>query len=300
MNTDMKLKVTEIQRFCMHDGPGIRTTVFLSGCPLRCAWCHNPETQSGRSELLFYAKKCVFCGACESACPVDAHRFEKDVHLIDREKCISCFACTDICPTGAAEKCGKDMSISDILCVIQKDAAFYGEMGGMTLSGGEPLMQGQKTVGLLKKCKSHGFSTAIETCGHAAPEVLSAAAVYTDLFLFDLKDTDAARHKRFTGVSNDLILQNLFLADSLGARILLRCILVNGINTNIEHYRQIAVIAASLSRLEGVEFLPYHAYGGAKSTFLGRQDSGKTEWIPAPEQIQAAKEYMITNGIAVI
>ena len=155
MSTERKLKVTEIQRFCMHDGPGVRTTVFLKGCPLHCAWCHNPETQNFKPELLFYESKCIGCGACANVCQGGAHSV-RDKHLIDRAKCMLCGGCEDACPTGALEICGKDYTVSDILTIVEKDLAFYGKDGGITVSGGEPFSQGTALIDLLKACKKRG------------------------------------------------------------------------------------------------------------------------------------------------
>ena len=296
MNTETKLKVTEIQRFCMHDGPGIRTTVFLKGCPLRCAWCHNPETQKSREELLFYPNKCIGCGACVSSCQQSAHTIEKQ-HLIDRTKCTLCGECVKICPTNSLDICGKEMTIENILTEIEKDRAFYGDLGGVTLSGGEPFIQKENTIALLMACKARGFHTVVETCGYAEPAFIREAVPYIDLFLWDIKDTDDMRHKKFTGVSSKQILDNLTLADALGAKTRLRCILINGINTNEAHYHKISNIASSLSHCEGVEWIPYHAFGGTKATFLGGEDSGRKEWIPTPEQIEKAKESLRSDGV---
>ena len=291
MSTEMKLRVTEIQRFCMHDGPGIRTTVFLKGCPIRCAWCHNPETQKSSAELLFYQNKCIGCGECIISCPQGAHAIEEQ-HVIDREKCILCTECAKGCPTGALEICGNQYTVTEILSVIEKDRAFYGNIGGVTLSGGEPFAQKASTVALLKACREKGFHTAVETCGYADAAVLCAAIPFVDLFLWDIKDSDDERHKKYTGASNQKILDNLLLADAMGANTRLRCILINGINTNEAHYHKIAKIASSLSHCEGVEWIPYHAYGGAKNMFLGGEDSGRKEWIPTPEQMEKAKEIV--------
>ena len=291
MNTEMKLRVTEIQRFCMHDGPGVRTTVFLKGCPLRCAWCHNPETQKSTAELLFYQNKCIGCGECTISCPQGAHVIEKQ-HFIDRAKCILCAECAKGCPTGALEICGNECTVTEILSVIEKDRAFYGNIGGVTLSGGEPFAQKESTVALLKACKEKGVHTVVETCGYADADVLRAAIPFVDLFLWDIKDTDDERHKKYTGASTQKILDNLLLADAMGANTRLRCILINGINTNEAHYHKIAKIASSLSHCEGVEWIPYHTYGGTKATFLGGEDSGRKEWIPTPEQMKKAKEIV--------
>ena len=299
MNTETTLQVTEIQRFCMHDGPGVRTTVFLKGCPLRCAWCHNPETQRGSSELLFYPGKCIGCGGCEKVCHHGVHVL-KDEHLVNRAKCALCADCVNMCPTGALELCGKTLTIKEILAVVEKDSVFYGENGGFTLSGGEPFAQKNAAIELLRACKSRGLSTAVETCGYMDADTLLAAIPFVDLFLWDLKDTDDVRHLAYTGVSNQKILENLALADANGAKIRLRCILVNGINTAEEHYKRIAEIASSLSGCEGVELLPYHAYAGTKAVFLGGKDTGRKDWIPKPEQIDDAKRILRDYGVTVL
>lgn len=298
MSTDMKLKVTEIQRFCMHDGPGVRTTVFLKGCPLRCKWCHNPETQKSGTELSFYPNKCILCGGCASACPNSVHTVNAR-HSLDREKCTLCERCIEICPTGALEACGRDTSIEEILSVAERDRAFYGEKGGITLSGGEPLAQRSATLALLRAAKEKGFNTAIETCGYADSDILEKTVPLVDLFLWDIKDTDAERHKQYTGVTNETILKNLETVDAIGAKTRLRCILVNGINTDENHYRKVAEIASSLSNCEGVEIIPYHAYGGTKAVFIGSEDNGRSEWIPDTEEIDKFKSVLKSAGVFV-
>ena len=295
MNTEVKLKVTEIQRFCMHDGPSIRTTVFLKGCPLRCAWCHNPETQKFKSELLFYPNKCIGCTACEAVCPSGVHSVGEK-HLIDRAKCVACGECVKACPTTALDLCGTEMSIDEILSVAEKDRAFYGGEGGITLSGGEPFAQGGAVTELLKACKEKGISVAVETCGYADADVILAALPYIDLFLWDIKDTDSARHKRYAGVDNGKILKNLSLVNEMNAKIRLRCILVNGVNTDEDHYSAVAELASKINNLDGVEWIPYHAWGGTKSVFLGDEDSGRKEWIPAAEEIERARSVLKNEG----
>ena len=301
-NTKGTLLVTELQRFCMHDGPGIRTTVFLKGCPLQCAWCHNPETQETGAEFLYYSDRCIGCMACAKVCPRGVHT-GTDTHEIDRDKCIACFACAEACPPRAIEQCGREMTAEEILHEVERDRAFYGKTGGITLSGGEPLLQAQ-SVRLLSLCKENGLHTAIETCGMVSREVLLTALPYTDLFLWDLKDTDSARHRQYTGAPNEKILENLREISRRGARIRLRCILVQGVNTDRAHYRRVAEIASELSsgngNFEGVEWIPYHAYGGTKAVFLGRSDNGHREWIPSAESLAEAKETLSAYGIRVI
>ncbi len=296
MNIKTKLIVSEIQRFCMHDGPGIRTTVFLKGCPLHCKWCHNPETQKNKPELLFYSNKCIGCLSCVSVCPNEVHRGAKE-HIVERNNCISCASCASSCPSGALEMCGREMSYSDILSVAERDMAFYGEIGGITLSGGEPFAQNEAMVGFLKVCKERGLSTAVETCGYCNTNVLISAIPYVDLFLWDIKDTNQARHKEYTGVSNELILHNLKAANDMNARIRLRCILVNGVNTDDEHYKNIAELALGIKNLDCIEIIPYHAYGGSKAVLLGLEDNGKKEWIPEQVQIEQAKRVLRDYGV---
>ena len=283
----------------MHDGPGVRTTVFLKGCPMRCAWCHNPETQKTKKELLFYNKKCIGCRMCETVCPNKAQVFDEN-HTIDRQKCTVCGSCAKVCPTAALEVCGKEMSVSEIVSVIERDRAFYGENGGMTLSGGEPLMQGESAVRLLEECKKRGISTAVETCGYVDEEILVKASKYIDTFLWDVKDTNDERHKSYTGVSNKKIIENLLTVGKLGAKIRLRCIILSGVNTDEEHYSQIARLALTVPGVEAVELLAYHAYGGVKSVFVGGQDNANKKWIPSDEEIESIKLFLEKKGVKAI
>ena len=277
----MKLIVSDIQRFCMHDGPGIRTVVFLKGCPLRCAWCHNPEMQSVKPELLFYNKKCIGCGICKKVCPNGGHAFgETNGHTVDRTLCVTCGKCADACPTGALEVSGRSQTIVELMAEIGRDRAFYGKDGGLTISGGEPFMQPEGSAALLRACKDAGMTTVVETCGQFDPEIIPEIVTLVDLFLFDVKDTDSARHKKYTGVGNELILSNLRKIDSLGGRTRLRCIIVNTVNNDEKHISMLNELRVSLRNCEGIEYLPYHAYGGAKAEFIGRQDNGRNDWIP--------------------
>lgn len=282
----------------MHDGPGIRTTVFLKGCPLRCAWCHNPETQDRRTEIVFYPNKCIGCGACEKSCPSGTCQ-RSGKYPIERVRCRLCEACVQECPTGALSLCGKERSIGEILDEIERDRAFFCESGGVTLSGGEPFAQGEAVIELLRACKKRGISTAVETCGYVDLSHLLAAMPYVDLFLWDIKDTDDARHKRYTGVSVKRILQNLREIAVRGARIRLRCILVRGVNTEDAHYERVAALAREISNLDGVEPIAYHAYAGSKAVFLGREDNGHPDWIPDEEQLDAFRGLLREADISV-
>ena len=203
---------------------------------------------------------------------------------------MACGLCAKECPTRALELCGQEYTVAQILERVERDVAFYGERGGVTLSGGEPFLWGQATVELLKACKAKGISTAVETCGYTDSSLLMEAIPYTDLFLWDVKDTNDERHRKYVGASHRLILENLRMVDGLGAKTRLRCILVNGVNTEKEHYVNLARLASSLRHCEGVDFLPYHAYAGTKAVFLGLEDNGNPSRIPTSEELAYAKQ----------
>ena len=291
------MRIAEIQRFCMHDGPGIRTTLFLKGCPLRCKWCHNPETQSENTELLYYEKKCIGCKLCGS-CSQDVHLFSEN-HTVKRNLCINCGKCISACPTNALELSGKDYTVDELLDIIIKDLAFYENDGGVTLSGGEPFLQKDETIALLKACKNAGINTAVETCGYFSADILRELTSLVDLMLWDIKDTNSKRHKDYTGKDNEKIINNLILADSVGIKTRIRCILVNGVNTDTEHYKGVIEIFKRLKNCEGVELLPYHSLGGTKYVAQGRRYLGSDGWIPEDGRISSAKEYFISHGVFV-
>ena len=286
------MKVTEIQRFCMHDGPGIRTVVFLKGCSLRCLWCHNPETQSTSREILFYQNKCIGCEACAAVCNNGAHRITDNIHSFHRGSCNNCMKCTKVCCAKALIPSFTEMTANEIIAEVEKDRAFYGDNGGITLSGGEPLMQPHEALELLQKCKDRGIKTAVETCGYFDSSFIPDLVSRTDCFLWDFKDGNDERHREYTGVSNEKIISNLLLADSLGAKSVVRCIMVKGVNMQEDHYNAIASLWHRLKHGRYVELIPYHAYGGSKMTVLGKKDNGRLDWIPAENDIQQAKQFL--------
>ncbi|MBR5587083.1 MAG: glycyl-radical enzyme activating protein [Clostridia bacterium] len=260
-------KIFNIQRFCTNDGPGIRTTVFLKGCPLNCVWCHNPESRRRQSELLFSPEKCINCTACGAVCK--NHDFETGTHKMMGNKCYACGKCSSVCPTEALEVCGKSVSTDEVLETVLKDLEFYkASGGGATLSGGEPLLQSEFSLSLLKKFKAHGLHTAMETCGYYNGD-LSEFLPYVDLWLFDMKIYDRDLHKKFTGVSNEVILKNLRFLNENGAKIILRCPIIPDINFNENHFRDISALADSLDNVSEIHLLPYHPLGISKSARMG-------------------------------
>ena len=264
--------VFDIQRMSIHDGPGIRTTVFLKGCPLRCVWCHNPEGHDARPQLGFTPRLCIGCGFCLERCPNRAHVMQDGTHRLLRDRCEACFACAEECYSDALEVIGKEYTAAEVLDEVVKDKPFYDESGGgMTLSGGEPLAQIDFARGLLAGAKARGLHTCIETCGFVPTDCLEGLTPLVDLFLFDYKETDPARHKEFTGQTNGLILHNLRFLDAQGAAIILRCPVVPGFNLGDDHLQGIVDLAQSLNHCEAIHIMGHHGLGESKWARLGAE-----------------------------
>lgn len=260
----------DIMRGSVHDGPGIRTTVFFKGCPLRCMWCHNPESWIAEPQLFYNDEKCVGCLACTKVCPTGAQVSEGGRHSLRFELCIACGKCVDACDYEALRIIGYKVDAAAVFEEVKRDMDFYKVSGGgVTLSGGEPLMQTEVVLELLSKCKAEGIHTCVETCGYSQRQNYRAIIPYTDLFLFDYKVTGDSAHKKYTGVDDGLILSNLGFLCENGADIILRCPAIPGINDTQEHFGTIAEISRRYPEILGVEILPYHNLGISKRYGLG-------------------------------
>lgn len=293
----MKLEVTDIQKGCTHDGPGLRTTVFLKGCPLHCRWCHNPETQHKGKETYYRPDKCIGCFRCVEVCPAGIHSSQDGMHLYDPQGCIRCMACSEACPGGAMEAVSKTMELEDVVNEVLSDRVFYRRRGGLTVSGGEPTLQREGLLALLDAVKAEGIHTCLETCGYFPESLVPALAERVDLFLFDVKDTDNARHLENTGVELSRILYNLQLLDRCGAKTVLRCILIPEVNLLDGHAQSLAELYRSLSHCQYIELLPYHPYGLSKSEQLGREDVRYRQ--PEQAELEHFARILTSAGIPV-
>ena len=249
----------DIKKFSIHDGPGIRTTIFLKGCPLSCLWCHNPESQSIKPEIHYFESRCILCGDCADACPNNAITFEENIRIWNSDICQLCGKCAEACPTEAIQLVGEISSIDEIMAEIERDVLYYDQSGGgVTFSGGEPLQQIDFLTALLQKCKEYEIHTAVDTSGLAAWERFEKILPYTDLFLYDLKLMNDEKHRRFTGVSNRLILENLQKLTEASANIRVRIPIIPNINDDEENLRETREFIASLKTIQEVDLLPYH------------------------------------------
>lgn len=291
--------IFNIQKFSVHDGPGIRTTVFMKGCPLQCLWCSNPESQSFLPELLIRDINCRGCGACVSVCPQKAiHITKKTGRIIDRQKCDSCLICVQSCLYGSLNLCGQYRTVKEVLDEVLQDKIFYKNSdGGVTLSGGEPLSQSKFVSGLLAECKKEGVHTALETSGHGLWKEMEQVLKFVDLVLFDIKHLDSAKHQNTTGIENHIILENLQKAACTN-NIWLRIPLIAGYNDFPEHIKKVAALGKEIN-VQKISLLPYHEGGKSKCEQLGmRYDfaDGKT---PDGKHINKLKRIIEKAGLAV-
>ena len=267
----MKGTCFNIQRYSTHDGPGIRTTVFLKGCPLSCTWCHNPEGRSSESEILVVEDRCVGCGACVEACPNPPTTAADGRTIPDRLLCLRCGRCVDVCVAGARRLVGQEMTVEELLAVVERDRTFYEESGGgVTFSGGEPFKQQEFLLACLRAARDRGLHTTVDTSGCAPREIILEAAAVTDLFLYDLKLLDESKHMRLIGASLEPLLANLDALDAAGAEVWIRFPFIPGMTDDIDNVTALGRKVASL-RTNRVHILPFHRTAADKYARIGRE-----------------------------
>ena len=262
--------IFNIQRYSIHDGPGIRTTVFLKGCPLNCWWCQNPESKLSGQEMVFWGDRCIGCGGCSLNCSSDAIQMKNKKPVTDKSKCNLCGECSQICPTLAREMIGEKLTAEEIIKEIEKDLVFYEESGGgVTFSGGEPLSQSEFLEDLLDGCKQKKIHTAVDTSGYISWEILDKINSKVDLFLYDFKIMDNEKHKKYTSLSNEIILENLKKLSSVHNNIFVRFPVISGINDDYQNIKEMGEFLSSL-KITQVNILPYHYIGKDKYKRVGR------------------------------
>lgn len=292
--------IFNIQRFSLHDGPGIRTTVFFKGCPLHCQWCQNPEGISQSPVLFCYPNKCLGCRSCLEQCMEEAITIEKTGPVIDRNRCRLCLKCVIVCPVEAIQVAGKEITASELLKEIRKDRFVFEESGGgATFSGGEPLMQAEFIIELLKELKKENIHTVIETSGFAPWPVLEAVAEMTDLILYDLKLIDPVKSIKYTGVSSSVILSNLKQLIESGSQVQVRMPIVPSVNDDQSNLQEVAIILKECGVSE-LELIPYHILGMAKYTNLNLEYRQAGIAVPSVDQVSGIAVYMEQNGLKII
>lgn len=287
---ERKARIFNIQKYNMYDGPGVRTLVFFQGCPLRCKWCANPEGLEKKYKIMFKKDSCINCGKCVDICETGVHTMDGNIHCVDNNKsCIGCGKCISICPKSALNLVGKDMKISELLDIIEEDRVFYETSGGgVTLGGGEVLMQPEAAISLLMACKDVGINTAIETCGYTTSQVILKAAEFVDLFLFDIKHIDSDKHLHWTGVRNEQILENLDQLLKNRYNVQIRMPLLKGVNDDPEDLKKLMELLEKyrgFKNFKGIDLLPYHKMGINKYKQLGKEYSLKNEVVLNDEDL---------------
>lgn len=290
--------ITDIHRTSVVDGPGIRTTVFLKGCPLRCLWCHNPETHRHWTQLAFDSEKCSGCGDCVPVCPQTAISIHRRTALVDRKSCDDCGECTSVCPSTALFIYGREVSVDEVMVEVLKDRSYYDATGGgVTLSGGEPMAQPEFALALLRECRQAGIHTALDTTGFMPRPLCERTLEFTSLYLFDYKATGEELHRKLTGVSLQPILETLEFLLSNGADVLLRCPLIPGINDQLEYLTAIGELEQRFPSLQGIDLLPWHTMGNAKYGRIGKSPAPELPSENVPEETKSRYlDFLATHG----
>jgi len=292
--------IFDLKKYAIHDGPGIRTTVFFKGCPLACRWCHNPEGKTAAVQRIYRQERCLDCGECIQICPRKAIRRTAEGIIADLPKCELCRTCADHCPSEAVEFVGQKVTVAEVVRQIEKDVAFYDESnGGVTFSGGEPLMQPEFLLELLDACGDLDLHRTVDTTGYADAKLLLKVAQKTDLFLYDLKLMDAENHRKYTGVSNEQILANLMRLAQNDARIQVRMPVIPGINSDAENIDKTADFMHSLGGVENISLLPFHNSARGKYGRLGMQWISPHIQSPTAELLQSIAARLKESGLKV-
>jgi len=293
-------KIFDIKKYAIHDGPGIRTTIFFKGCPLSCVWCHNPEGIAGSNHRLYRRERCIGCFECAAVCPEGAIQVDALGLGWNASDCDFCGTCAGVCPAESVELIGKTMSVEEVLAEIAKDTVFYDtSCGGVTISGGEPLMQPSFLMDLLEACGKMGFHRTVDTCGYAERQVLLETACRTDLFLYDIKHMDPAKHTEFTGVSNERILANLAFLSRRDVEIIIRFPVIPGLNSDVENVDQTGAFVSSLPGVTRINILPYHAAATAKYKNLGLKCNTAIVAPSSPEFFESIAKRLETYNLTV-
>jgi len=293
---DNKAVLMDVKRFAVHDGPGLRTTLFLKGCSLKCIWCHNPEGICKERQLAYYSHKCIGCGECVKVCSVGAHKILETEHSFIRENCIGCGSCESVCLGNALNLFRKEIDVEKAYRIVTEDALFYRETGGVTVSGGEPMLYPDFIKELFIRLNERRIHTAVDTCGNVPWESFQKILPVTDLFLFDVKHIDAEAHKRFTGSDNRRILENLVKLSDVGAKIEIRMPLVPGCNNGTETLRGIGAFLKNIN-ITKMKILPYHSMARSKYAALGMEDRMPSVSSPTDDEINQAVDIMKDYGI---
>ena len=293
--------VFNIQHYCIHDGLGIRTNVFVKGCPIHCAWCANPESQNSEPQLMYLADKCTGCGACIAACPQNAVARKADQPALveaDRSICRACGVCVNACKNDARSISGKTMSVNEAFAEVEEDRLFYGKGGGLTVTGGEPLAHPDFTTALLKKTRESGISTAIETCGAVSWPIMQKALPYVDMVLYDIKQMDSNLHKQYTGVRSEGILENLRrISNETSCDIIVRCPIIPPCNNSPEHLHALgSFLKENAIRVREVNLLPYHNLGEGKRVQLETDIEPFSSHTPSEQEMESLREIVRSYG----
>ena len=297
--------IFDLQRYSLHDGPGLRTNIFFKGCPLRCRWCCNPESQAPKPELAFFESRCFACGDCLEVCQQGAlHMSEGKMHW-DPQVCDHCCRCVDVCASGAIQWIGRRVSVGEVLDEALRDAAFYCGGGGITLTGGEPTLQPEFAAAILRLAQAECIHTTMETCGHAPWPIFEQLLPHLDLVLYDLKHMDSDHHREGTGVGNELILENAQRVAGSGVEVIIRLPVIPGFNmaadrpkVSMENIRRTAQFALGLGIGE-IHLLPYHRLGQPKYQALGRPYPGEEFDLLKDEQVEAIASLVRSYGLRV-